>query len=198
MQQLTMQDIGREIHDGVGQRLTLASIYTQQLLGKNIPLEVKAKAEEISMILNDSLGQLRTLSKELTNEKDYDVDLEKLIAAECKKMENLQICQINYSQNGEVFISNKKAMFIVRILQEFLQNSLKYAECKAIKIDLQKSMNELNMLLSDDGNGFNIHTVSKGIGLKNMKRRAEMIDALININSELSKGTSLHLTLNLL
>ena len=47
MQQLTMQDIGREIHDGVGQRLTLASIYSKQLLHKNLSEENQSKMEEI-------------------------------------------------------------------------------------------------------------------------------------------------------
>ena len=45
MQQLTMQDIGREIHDGVGQRLTLASIYSKQLLHKNLSEENQLKME---------------------------------------------------------------------------------------------------------------------------------------------------------
>ncbi len=195
MQQLTMQDIGREIHDGVGQRLTLASIYTKQLAGKDISPEAKQKAEEISNILNESLGQLRSLSKELTSERDHEVDLQPLIREELNKMNDLQICVIEYTSTGEAPVSNKKAMFIVRILQEFLQNSLKYASCTLIKADLQRTDNELMLILSDNGKGFDTALESNGIGLQNMKRRAEMIDALLDIQSEPGKGTSLTLKL---
>ena len=68
MQTQTMQHIGREIHDNVGQKLTLASLYTQQLAYENKAPHINDKIENISNIINDSLAELRQLSKTLTDD----------------------------------------------------------------------------------------------------------------------------------
>jgi signal transduction histidine kinase len=197
MQEITMQDIGREIHDGVGQRLTLASIYTKQLLIKNISEETKLHVEEINSIINESINQLRSLSKEPTTETNVEVDLEKLYAEEVTKMRNLNLCTISYQAPGSIWLPNKKAMFLVRILQEFLQNSLKHASCTHIQVNLELMLTTLRIEIHDNGIGFDRQEPSKGIGLLNMKRRAQMIEADLNLNSTPGQGTSLTLLLEL-
>lgn len=197
MQQLTMQDIGREIHDGVGQRLTLASIYSKQLINKNLPDDSKSKIEEISNIINESLVQLRMLSRELANEQEHHIDINEYIHQEVEKVKALSVCEVEFADEKEFFIDNKKAMFIIRILQEFMQNSLKYAECSQISISLKKENEALVLNIHDNGKGFDKTISTNGIGLNNMKRRAEMIGATIEISSSLGNGTSLFLQLPL-
>ena len=68
MQTQTMQYIGREIHDNIGQKLTLASLYTQQLAYENKAPQINDKIENISNIINESLAELRQLSKSLTDD----------------------------------------------------------------------------------------------------------------------------------
>ena len=197
MQQLTMQDIGREIHDGVGQRLTLASIYSKQLINKNLLDDSKTKLEEISSIINESLVQLRMLSRELANEQEHSIDLSEFIHQEVEKVKALSVCEVQFDKEKEFFIDNKKAMFIIRILQEFMQNSLKYAECTKMTISLNKKNELLVLEIKDNGKGFDQSISSKGIGLHNMKRRAEMIGATLELNSSIGHGTALHLELPL-
>ncbi len=197
MQQLTMQDIGREIHDGVGQRLTLASIYSKQLINKNLSDDSRTKLEEISSIINDSLVQLRMLSRELANEQEHSIDLNEFVHQEVEKVKALSVCEVQFDQEKEFFIDNKKAMFIIRILQEFMQNSLKYAECSKMTISLNKKNELLVLEINDNGKGFDQSILSKGIGLNNMKRRAEMIGATLDISSNIGQGTALHLELPL-
>ncbi len=197
MQQLTMQDIGREIHDGVGQRLTLASIYSKQLINKNLTDDSRTKLEEISSIINDSLVQLRMLSRELANEHEHPIDLNEFVHQEVEKVKALSVCEVQFDQEKEFFIDNKKAMFIIRILQEFVQNSLKYADCSKMTISLNKKNELLVLEIHDNGKGFDPSILSKGIGLHNMKRRAELIGATLEISSNIGQGTSLHLQLPL-
>lgn len=197
MQQLTMQDIGREIHDGVGQRLTLASIYSKQLINKSLSDDSRTKLEEISSIINDSLVQLRMLSRELANEQEHSIDLNEFVHQEVEKVKALSVCEVQFDEEKEFFIDNKKAMFIIRILQEFMQNSLKYAECSKMTISLNKKNELLVLEINDNGKGFDQSILSKGIGLHNMKRRAEMIGATLDISSNIGQGTALHLELPL-
>lgn len=196
MQQLTMQDIGREIHDGVGQRLTLASIYSKQLAYKNIPEESKQKIEEVSTLINESLIQLRSLSKELTNQQEHIVSLSKLVLLEVEKIETLQICKLKFSSNNECPLKHRIAMFMLRILQEFIQNSLKHSSCTEINILLKNTENILIMTICDNGIGFDTTMSSEGIGIQNMKRRAEMINAEFRLESAENKGTQLTLKLD--
>lgn len=65
IQQATMQQIGRELHDNIGQKLTLVSLYTQQLLYENKVPEVSETIEQVSQIINQSLQDLRSLSKNI-------------------------------------------------------------------------------------------------------------------------------------
>ena len=197
MQQLTMQDIGREIHDGVGQRLTLASIYSKQLIHKNIPDESKQKMEEVSKLINESLIQLRVLSKELISEEEHVVALNDLVLTEVEKIEALEVCKIKLTLSDEIYFRHNQAMFVIRILQEFIQNSLKYASCTIIDICLQKVGNHLVVKIIDNGIGFDTHGNYQGIGLKNMKKRAEMIHADYIFESVINKGTQLTLKLNI-
>jgi signal transduction histidine kinase len=196
MQQLTMEDIGREIHDGVGQRLTLASIYSKQLAYKEIPEESKLKIEEVSKLINDSLIQLRTLSKELTHQQEHIVSLKALILIEVEKIDTLKICKINFIADDDCNLKHRIAMFMLRILQEFVQNSLKHSACTEISIALQNSEKMLTMKIADDGKGFNTANNSDGIGIQNMKRRAEMINAAFLLESVEDSGTVLTIKLD--
>ncbi|WP_435525916.1 histidine kinase [Chryseobacterium indoltheticum] len=65
IQQATMQQIGRELHDNIGQKLTLASLYIQQLLYENKVLEESERIDQVSQIINQSLQDLRSLSKNI-------------------------------------------------------------------------------------------------------------------------------------
>jgi signal transduction histidine kinase len=90
----------------------------------------------------------------------------------------------------------QKAKFITRILQEFIQNSMKYSKCSEIKIELHKKEDQLSILVQDNGIGFDLTETKDGIGLNNMKKRAEIIGAQYELNSN-HHGTSLLLNLEI-
>jgi signal transduction histidine kinase len=84
-------------------------------------------------------------------------------------------------------------MNIYRIIQEAINNALKYADANAIDVQFKKVENELFVSIIDNGKGFDPTTVEEGNGLNNMKKRAHEIDGNINIHSETSKGTTVQL-----
>jgi signal transduction histidine kinase len=197
IQEQTMQDIGREIHDNVGQRLTLASIYTNQLSFENQYPLITGRIEAIANIINESLAELRHLSKSLTDQNTETKELAELIQNECDKVAALKSCTISCHFNSSVFVSGMLKKFILRIIQEFIQNSLKHAGCKNINLNFDYNDRGLSILASDDGKGFDMNVYKerseKGIGILNMKKRAELMGAVFAINSEINKGTTLNL-----
>ncbi len=200
IQTQTMRDIGREIHDNVGQKLTLASIYSNQLSHEN-PAQ-NQKIEQISKLLNESLQDLRQLSKSLVQPQLAQFDLIALLEEEAKQINQtgVKIKIKTDFKNLDLDFETKNSVF--RLLQEFIQNSLKHSNCKNITIIVEKeafasSEGFFKTLISieDDGIGFDQNIKKDGIGLSNMKRRANEIGADFELKSELGKGTKLILIL---
>jgi signal transduction histidine kinase len=197
IQQATMQQIGRELHDNIGQKLTLVSLYTQQLLYENKVPEVSERIDQVSQIINQSLQDLRSLSKTLTDDNISQKEIATLIQEEVDNTNVLKKCEIHFEHN----IENLELDFVhknvlLRITQEFIQNSIKHSHCKNIFIKLKTSKENLwELNIKDDGVGFDTtKTLSNGIGLTNMKNRAKIIGADFNFISETDSGTSLNIS----
>lgn len=191
----TMEHIGREIHDNIGQKLTLASLYTQQLSYENKAPHISENIESISQLINNSLSELRELSKSLTSNSIESLTLIELIEQECLKINALQICQVQFIYKLETNNLNYQIKSIsLRIIQEFLQNSIKHSKCKNITIDLYFKEKLMYFILKDDGIGFNSTKLNtKGIGLNNIKKRIEIIGGTYTLESKTEEGTQVTL-----
>ncbi|MFL9834592.1 sensor histidine kinase [Chryseobacterium terrae] len=198
IQQATMQHIGRELHDNIGQKLTLASLYTQQLLYENKVTEEYEKIDHVSQIINQSLQDLRSLSKTLTDDNIKEKDIVTLIQKEVDNANVLKKCTIHFNHHLECpdldFVHKN---VLLRITQEFIQNSIKHSQCENIFIELKTSEENLwELKIYDDGIGFDIDKIlSNGIGLTNMKNRTEIIGAEFNLESNENRGTMIEIKL---
>lgn len=197
-QQQTMQFIGQEIHDSVAQKLTLASIYSQRMEFEMQSPGEKDKQSGISKIINDSLLELRQLSKSLTDNKLQSADLKDLVQMECEQVNATGICSAGFEINELPVISISTKSSLLRIVQEFIQNSIKHSGCKEIKIKLNSFENGLTLLMEDDGKGFDIDNPEhKGIGLDSIRRRIQILGGRYNLESDTGRGVQLRLTIPL-
>ncbi|WP_370898621.1 sensor histidine kinase [Chryseobacterium gossypii] len=198
IQQATMQQIGRELHDNIGQKLTLVSLYTQQLLYENKVPEVSERIEQVSQIINQSLQDLRSLSKTLTDDNINQKEIVTLIQEEVDNTNSFKKCKVSFEHNfKQLDLGFAHKNVLLRITQEFIQNSIKHAHCKNIYITLNTSEEALwELNLRDDGIGFDSsRTISNGIGLTNMRNRAAIIGADFSIESRENIGTTLNIIL---
>jgi signal transduction histidine kinase len=197
MQIQTMQHIGREIHDNVGQKLTLASLYAQRLLYENKTPQISDIILSISDFINESLTELRQLSKTLTDDNINNNSIINLLDEACNKVNDLKDCSIHFTcKQNALELNYEQKSILLRIVQEFLQNSIKHAQCKTINVVLELKDNTVILFLEDDGKGFDTSNTSfKGIGLSNMKKRAEMIGGKFILNSKYEVGTSLQIVI---
>jgi signal transduction histidine kinase len=193
IQEQTMQHIGREIHDSVGQKLTLASLYAYTLvLEKQYP-GIEASLNSIGKLINETLAELRGFSKNLTDSEFLNASFESLMEHECKKVNAFGKCLVTLNISGAPITMPFDAKIItLRLIQEFLQNSLKHASCKNIMLQTFNGNKGFRLNASDDGVGFDVASVAgKGIGLKSMKQRAATIGASIQVQSQKGQGTKL-------
>jgi signal transduction histidine kinase len=195
VQQNTMQYIGREIHDNVGQKLTLAFLYTQQLQIDNA--ELAAKVQSIGSVVNESLADLRDLSRGLIDVTTmYQADLPEIIKHECDKVQATGLCEVHFTSGGlDVKISPTIKNFVLRIFQEFIQNTIKHSACSRLDVELVLRPEGLGLASRDNGKGFQMKdgVYTGGVGLMNMKKRAEIIGASIVIQSQPGEGTKMNL-----
>lgn len=199
IQNQTMQHIGREIHDNIGQQLTLASIYSQKFSFENGASGANENIENISSIINQSLVDLRQLSKTLTNDTIDQNSIQELIDNECKKVNNLKNCTVSFIKESKITLdSYQTKSILLRIVQEFLQNSIKHSKCKNITILLKEIDNNILLQLQDDGIGFQVdELISNGIGLSNMKKRTYILNGTFELESQPNLGTKLVITIPL-
>lgn len=187
----TMQHIGREIHDNLGQKLTLASLYTQSILFENKDNEnFKPKSlEKISNVISESLTTLRELSKSLTDDTIEKLSIIELISNELYKIKQLQEYETSLNYKQEVVLNYQQKVVLLRITQEFIQNSIKHALCNTIEISLLEKNNIVFLQLKDNGKGFDVNGFkANGIGLINMKKRTELLGGDFKLSST-EKGT---------
>jgi signal transduction histidine kinase len=90
---------------------------------------------------------------------------------------------------AEIKLSSIVGINIYRTIQEAINNAIKYAEAQNIFVDVQKTDNQIKIVIKDDGKGFDQNKVEVGNGLQNMKKRIEEIEGSFKIQSEINSGT---------
>jgi signal transduction histidine kinase len=199
IQQQTMENIGKEIHDNIGQKLTLASLYTQQLSHENEVLALKENIDSISRLIDESLAEMRELSKSLTANTIEKNIIYQLIEEECDRIRKLKLCTVKLiSKHKDIALKYELKAILIRIIQEFFQNSIKHSECKNLTLLLNATEKNVELVLVDDGKGFDSTKIyTNGIGLKNMKKRTEMLNGIFSLESKINVGTKITVTIPL-
>ncbi|AXG71380.1 oxygen sensor histidine kinase NreB [Kordia sp. SMS9] len=184
----TLRNISWELHDNIGQLLTLAKIQLHQLGDCNEDIS------SVSDTISKSLTELRALSKLINPDALKNIMLPEALSLEVARFNRLNFIEATLTIEGEEKIIDDKAEIILfRILQEFFSNTIKHAKASKLDVWLTYTDTTLTITAKDNGKGFDKSedTPNKGIGLLNMKSRGKLIGAEIDLESELEKGTQL-------
>jgi two-component system sensor histidine kinase UhpB len=188
-------EIGSELHDNVCQILASSNIRLS-MLSEFIDKEGLEHFSQSKNMINLALNEIRNLSHRLApvfyelssfNElvdnllNDFNFSNEIAITS---KIEN----DINYQS-----LQKDLQLNLFRILQEQLRNVHKYAQAKSLSIEMKKRNNQLILIITDDGIGFDVTTVRKGIGLANIQRRVEMFSGAFKMTSAPGEGCRLEI-----
>lgn len=190
----TLNYIGQELHDDVGQKLSVVRLRQNQLISKLKNAE-KEELNELSELLGECIQDIRNLSKTLITEQIIHFGLTESIEREVKRIQKLRLLKIDFiTQKQDIDISPKHGLILFRIIQESINNILKHSRAKNVSIRLEDDQDTLRINISDNGKGFNTSKIQDGSGLKNMELRAKLIHAEFSIQSELNQGTQTSIT----
>ena len=178
--------IARDIHDGIGQMLVAAK-FKLSSLDETSPQTLENSKEEVEDLLGTTLEEIRRVSRNLANRHLEDFGLKKTLEyfiEETKAVADFDISHhINLPGDYELELSNT----IYRIVQEAINNVIKYAQAKNVNLSVETTKENIILEISDDGVGFD--TEINWNGIKNMKERTSLQNGHFEIDSTPSKGT---------
>lgn len=198
IQEQTFKNISQEIHDNIGQILSLVklNLFT---FPNQADAVVSKKVNDTDLLVTKAISDLRNLSQSLHGDKIAETGLYNAISNELKILQNTGQYETSISISGEVYsMDPQKEMILFRIVQESINNCVKHAEAKKINVSLKYTNSVFSLIIKDDGKGFDIaalNVTTTGIGLKNMQNRAALIGGKLEIYAETGKGTSVKLEL---
>lgn len=191
------QQIGRELHDNVNQILASSQLYLR--MAKNTELnEPHPLIDGVNKFINIAINEIRNLSHSLISPfiEEYDLSdaIDHLIEIISRSSELIFHKEIKGVD--ENMISKKLKLAIYRIVQEQVNNILKYASARNIHIKLIQENTQLLLSIKDDGVGFDPSKKASGIGLMNIRTRASLFNGEVSIISSPGNGCELRVSFN--
>ena len=183
--------IGRELHDNIAQ-LLVGAILSLSMVRKQIG-EMNPLIKQTSDELHDIIGEIRDLSHSLAPASFKDEVFKNIIERLLKKINRggQYIITTHYDDLEKIQISSELKLNLYRIIQEQLQNIIKHSDASSIELSLRVFSDLLRLRIFDNGKGFDPHDSTSGIGLQNIKNRAEIFSGHSIIRSSKGNGCEL-------
>ena len=189
--------LARELHDDVGQRLSLLCIPLERLIDR-VPIEVSEAHAE----LRDVLGELQSLatdvhdiSHQLHSSVLEHMGLEGALRSLCRNVSEQHRIVVNFSPDGVTGIAKETSLCLFRVAQEALNNAVKHGKAKQIELLLKRQNDLLIMQVKDSGTGFDTHLPSPGLGLVSMQERVRYLGGTVGVTSRIGDGTRVNVNL---
>jgi signal transduction histidine kinase len=175
--------IAKDLHDGVGQQMTLLKIKAHN-----------SGQTELSAMAYKALEEVRSISRDL-----YPVTLKKLGLTD-----SIEQLLLDLDEETDLFVSveiddvntcfnETESLNLYRFIQESVNNVLKHANAKTLIVDIVKQSDGIKVLIKDNGQGFEVSKMSNqnSLGLKTMAERVSMLKGHLSIKSKRKAGTSI-------
>jgi signal transduction histidine kinase len=187
--------IGQELHDNVNQLLCSAKLHLEVLeVYKADNVEAK---ETTQQLLVEAIEEIKKLSKGLVLQQLKKETLLESIRALIDDFKTLNKINIIFGIHhfDEELLSVNKKFNIYRIVQEQLRNIQEHSKAKTAVITLETDNEKIDLIIDDDGRGFDTHVQVNGIGLINIRERVRLLNGHCEITSSPGKGCRVHIEL---
>jgi PAS domain S-box-containing protein len=180
--------LGRELHDNISQMLTTAKLYLN--CAKDSPAMQDDMITRGRDTISDAIEEIRRLSKAMIETFNEAVGLEFSLNDLIEKVRLAQPITISlyFALPDEPKLDHKLKMTIFRIVQEQLNNTIKYANATEVQIAIVQKHRQLLITIADDGKGFDTSQKRTGIGITNIISRTELFNGRVKIESSPGKG----------
>jgi signal transduction histidine kinase len=186
IQEQTFQHISQELHDNIGQVLSLLSINLNTLKAPDDAIKITMMDDVLTKALADLRNLGHSLDADHIRVNGWPSPVSKLLLQLQHTGKYTTHCKIDDDLPP---LGNDKPIILFRMIQEVINNITKHAAADKISFEAQKQNDQLMIWIQDNGKGFNTQSISNGAGLRNLEKRAKTINAELAIDSEPGKGT---------
>ena len=185
--------IGRELHDDINQRLALAVIELEQWGHSRSEVDLHEHIGHIKQRLSDLGKDVQALSHRLHSSKLDYLGLTVAAGSFCREFSEQQKVEIDFTHaRMPSSVPKEISLCLFRILQEALQNAVKYSGVRHFRVNLEGAPAEIQLTVSDHGIGFDQHNAfsGRGLGLISMRERAQLVKGELSVTSQPTGGTT--------
>ncbi len=205
LQEQVLNSVSEEIHDNLGQMLSVVKLNLAKL-GR-----MASRDESETEVINELKGQIsgvindmRSISKTLSKDFVADFGLVESLKVELARIKRTGEIDTIFNTDGEdkLYFDGQSQIVLFRIAQELINNAIKHADAKQIRVEVIFSNESLRMTIADDGMGFDTegiklkNSITSGNGLRNMKNRVKIIGGVLHLKSIIGKGTTATIEIN--
>jgi signal transduction histidine kinase len=201
VQEKNFDNIYKEIHDNIGQVLSLTKLNLHSL-GPDLSDTASEKINGSKELLSKAITDLRNIGKSLNTQVLKEAGLSEVIRQELLIMARDGSCQTIFKQDGlPIRLEDQTELILFRVFQETLTNSI-HLKAKTVNVRLEYKPQVINLRVCDDGRGFNTTKLRSKerhlyYGIRDMQSRASLIGADLKLSSSPGKGTSVMINLPL-
>ena len=190
------QRIAKDLHEGIGQRVTLLVIEIEQLkVGSLNAVDGTSRIDGILKQSVEILTDVKTLAHELYSPRLEYLGIAGVMRSFCKDFRDQQRVEIDFRSHGlPNFVPLDISLCLFRVLQAALHNAVEHSGVRNFDVQLNGTSDEIHLTVSDRGVGFNLETARKsgGLGFNHMQERLKLVKGTLSIDSQPKRGTTIH------
>jgi signal transduction histidine kinase len=194
----TMQTIASNLHDNIGQLLSLLVI-TLSTIKEEQSIKTQEKIDSASQLANRAIRDLRQLSRLMYGQELIHMGISAAISFELDYLKAAGSHTIYFTNNyPSKEVQSDKEIILFRIFQEILNNAVRHANATEIHVTIDKDDQYLRLCIKDNGKGFNekdLPALKKGMGLFNIRKRVALMAGEANITSSPGNGTEINIAI---
>jgi two-component system, NarL family, sensor kinase len=184
--QNTLSEVGRELHDNVGQLLTAAQLGLMNHFGEQ--LDKDHAFQEILRLMELAIDEVSQMGRAMNSDFWKNLDFFDAVTLEASRLEKLGTFVVHIHQHDEKDgLSEQERIMMYRVFQEVIRNAMKHAKADLISVSMRA--NPFEVILSDNGMGFNVDEHSAGSGIKNILHRTSLVGIQSTLTSD-ENGTT--------
>jgi two-component system, NarL family, sensor kinase len=154
IQEQTLQDVSREIHDNISLGLTLSKLHLNTL-NHQTDSGIDSKIEISVSLITEAIEHLRNISKSLNSDIIKNNGLIKAIENEIEILNSAGLFKVDFDIEGvPCFMDTQHELVLFRIIQESFNNIIKHAAAEQVRLIVHYQENAVHIKISDDGVGF--------------------------------------------
>ena len=184
------QKLGLDLHDTVGQSLTLLMMYLYRLR-KLTSEELRATLDDMEKQVREMVGQVRDLSRANSLRDLDEAELVEALRSHFLEVRDRAALTVNFNHRKvPKQLPRVIQITVYRVIQEALTNVIRHAGTDIVNVSLKGAAGTLDLKIEDKGTGFDLGTVTpESMGINNMKRRAALLGGSLVIESSPGRGT---------